>query len=98
EIGIVSDARLAIQELSQLNRDDTSLLKERKDYCRNLRQTYEELSLPKKNYCEDFVDLEGMIYDLQEQLPGTAIIANCAGNYTGWIHRYYQFTKPKTYV
>lgn len=98
EIGIVSDARLAIQELSKLNNDNISRPKERKDYCRNLRKIYEELSFPKKSHREDFVDLEGMIYDLQEKSPDNTIIVNCAGNYTGWIHRYYQFTKPKTYV
>lgn len=97
EIGIVSDARLAIQELVKLNQN-TTFPPKRKAYGTALRQLYEKISLPKKKYRQDFVDLEGMIYDLQELLPDTAMMINCAGNYTGWIHRYYQFKKPKTYI
>ncbi|WP_080872926.1 thiamine pyrophosphate-dependent enzyme [Oceanobacillus timonensis] len=99
EIGIVSDAKQALKELILLNRHETSKkLRDRAAYCQRIRKIYEEISLPRKQYREDFVDQEGMIYDLQELLPESAMIVNCAGNYTGWIHKYYQFTKPNTYL
>lgn len=97
EVGIVSDAKLAIKELIKLN-ENGSFSGSSKKFCETITQVYKETSLPKPNYREDFVDQEGMIYDLWELLPKTAIIANCAGNYTAWIHRYYQFTKSKTYI
>ncbi|GIP64818.1 thiamine pyrophosphate protein [Virgibacillus pantothenticus] len=31
-------------------------------------------------------------------LPDNAIITNDAGNFAGWIHQYYTFTQPHTYV
>lgn len=33
---------------------------------------------------------------LSETLPDDAIICNGAGNYAGWLHRFYQFKQPKT--
>lgn len=97
EVGIVSDARLAIKELIKLNENEI-FSGDRKEFCEKINRVYKETSLPKAKYREDFVDQEGMIHDLGKLLPEDTIIANCAGNYTAWIHRYYQFTNPKTYV
>jgi acetolactate synthase I/II/III large subunit len=33
---------------------------------------------------------------LRERLPADAIIANGAGNYTAWIHRFYQYRSFRT--
>jgi hypothetical protein len=35
---------------------------------------------------------------LRERLPADAIIANGAGNYTAWIHRFYQYRSFRTQV
>lgn len=97
EIGIVSDAKQAIQELIQLNQQFT-ISEQRANYCREVRECYEEVSIPRKKYCTNYVDLEGMIHDLQKVLPDDAIITNDSGNFTGWLQRYYQFNEAKTYI
>src|SRR6266567_3933737 len=33
---------------------------------------------------------------LREHLPTDAILCNGAGNYSGWIHRFYRFRRPGT--
>lgn len=97
EVGMVSDAKLATKALSKLyTKEATS--KKNSDYLNKITTVYKETSTPKPVERKDYVDQEGMIHDLRKVLPESAIIANCAGNYTAWIHRYYQFTKPQTYV
>ena len=42
------------------------------------------------------VKMEQVICHMRDVLPENAIIANGAGNYTGWIHRYYSFRSYRT--
>ncbi len=37
------------------------------------------------------VDLAQVMMELRKQLPADAIMTNGAGNYTGWVHRYWQY-------
>jgi acetolactate synthase I/II/III large subunit len=39
------------------------------------------------------VDLRAVVVDLSERLPKNAIVTVGAGNYTTWVHRYFQFTQ-----
>ncbi|KGX91119.1 acetolactate synthase [Pontibacillus halophilus JSM 076056 = DSM 19796] len=41
---------------------------------------------------------EHVIQALIDVLPKDAVITNDAGNFAGWLHRYYPFTKKNTYV
>ena len=43
-----------------------------------------------------FVDMTQVVAYLRERLPADAIIANGAGNYTAWIHRFYQYRSFRT--
>ena len=43
-----------------------------------------------------FVDMSQVVAYLRERLPADAIIANGAGNYTTWIHRFYQYRTFRT--
>jgi len=38
------------------------------------------------------VDMPGIIATLQKHLPRDAVLANGAGNFAGWLHRYYRYT------
>jgi acetolactate synthase-1/2/3 large subunit len=38
---------------------------------------------------------EILVY-LRQNLPTNAILTNGAGNYTGWVHRFYEFSEPHT--
>ncbi|AUT64008.1 thiamine pyrophosphate-binding protein [Paraburkholderia terrae] len=42
------------------------------------------------------VDLAQVVGHLSEVLPDDAVIANGAGNYTVWVHRYYRYRQPAT--
>ncbi len=42
------------------------------------------------------LDLGAVMDHLRERLPGDAIIANGAGNFSVWAHRFYQFTRFPT--
>jgi len=44
------------------------------------------------------VNLGEIVVWLRENLPADAIIANGAGNFAGWIHRFYRFRKYATHV
>src|SRR6202012_4086520 len=42
------------------------------------------------------VDLTQVVSHLNESLPDDAIIANGAGNYTVWVHRFYRYRRRAT--
>jgi len=41
------------------------------------------------------VDFSRIMAWLNQRLPQDAIVANGAGNYTGWVHRYYQYSSSR---
>ena len=45
---------------------------------------------------KNYVDLAAVIGWLSEHLREDAIVANGAGNYTVWVHRYYRYRRPRT--
>ena len=42
------------------------------------------------------LDLASVVMTCQEMLPDDAILTNGAGNYSGWVHRFYQHRKFRT--
>ena len=42
------------------------------------------------------LDMAQVVLTCQELLPDDAILTNGAGNYSGWVHRYYQHRKYRT--
>ena len=44
------------------------------------------------------VKLENVVAELGRRLPEGSVIANGAGNYNMWLHRYHQFSQPKSYL
>jgi acetolactate synthase-1/2/3 large subunit len=44
------------------------------------------------------VDLGQVMAALRERLPDDAVVANGAGNFTGWVHRFFQFRRAGTQV
>ncbi|TAH32730.1 MAG: thiamine pyrophosphate-binding protein [Alphaproteobacteria bacterium] len=55
------------------------------------RKGYEAALQPTKFDPAPQVDLAQIMQHLNANLPKDAIIANDAGNYAGWLHRYYQW-------
>lgn len=60
------------------------------------RQQYLQWRTPMTPAREEFVDLGAAMSQLRGMLPDDAIIANGAGNYTTWIHRYFSFRQYGT--
>ncbi|MBF3188473.1 thiamine pyrophosphate-binding protein, partial [Pseudomonas aeruginosa] len=42
------------------------------------------------------VDLASVVAYLSENLPDDAVIANGAGNYAVWVHRFYRYRQART--
>ena len=47
---------------------------------------------------DDLVDPAVVIAELQRQLPPDAILTSDAGNFFGWVARYYRFNRPQTFL
>jgi len=61
---------------------------------RAARASYEAWSTPKPNVGP--VQLGEIVTWLRNRLPDDAIITNGAGNYSGWVHRYFRFRRYNT--
>jgi acetolactate synthase-1/2/3 large subunit len=69
------------------------------DWLAAARQSYlNHIAVPNSGsgYAKRFVDLSQAVAYLRERLPADAIVANGAGNYTAWIHRFYQYRTFRT--
>jgi len=63
-----------------------------------LHDRYMDFSETKADYADEYVDLDGLMHDLVRRLPKDAMITNDAGNFFGWLSRYYRFEKEHTYI
>jgi acetolactate synthase-1/2/3 large subunit len=68
-----------------------------KGWTRQARAAYVAFSTgPASTVRPNGVDLTQVVSHLNEVLPDDAIIANGAGNYTVWVHRFYRYRRPAT--
>ncbi len=96
-VAIVSDAREALMALSQLAK--TVSWPERASVNRADRDSFLAASTPPiVPVTDNLVDPAVVISELQKQLPPDAILTSDAGNFFGWVARYYQFTRPGTFL
>jgi acetolactate synthase-1/2/3 large subunit len=65
-----------------------------KDWTRAARASYEEWIRPGEMPGE--VDLGQVMVHLRGRLPAETIVANGAGNFSGWVHRFYQYRGCRT--
>jgi acetolactate synthase I/II/III large subunit len=92
ERGIVADVRTALSALvaqapsTQPARDWTAA-----------HQAYlDSSSIPARSRTEDGIDPAQVIAALREVLPEEAVLTNDAGNFSGFLHRYWRYNHPKT--
>jgi len=64
------------------------------EWTRSARADYLSHRKPPANSAK--LDLGRIVVSLNDRLPRDAIICNGAGNYTGWIHRFYQYSSQRT--
>jgi acetolactate synthase-1/2/3 large subunit len=97
EIAIVSDARAAVLALLEAARDidwPDHAAQNRAD-----REAFLQACTPPATPAtNDLVDPAVVIAELQRQLPPEAILTSDAGNFFGWVARYYRFTRPLTFL
>ena len=67
------------------------------EWTASARQDYLQHSLPPSlDPRHSGVDVAKVVAHLSEILPDDAVIANGAGNYTVWVHRFYRYRRPFT--
>jgi acetolactate synthase-1/2/3 large subunit len=96
-VGIVADAREALLSFLELDPHDFPR-GEWEAWVRDRRAVYENAVRIEAKENADKVDTAQIIRQLMELLPEDAIVTNDAGNFSGWLHHYYQFKQPKTYI
>jgi acetolactate synthase-1/2/3 large subunit len=95
-LAIEADAKSFLEQALQAPESGSFISCE--DHLKELHDKYMEFSEPKDDYTEDFVDMDGLMHDLAVCLPKDTIITNDAGNFFGWLSRYYRFEQENTYV
>lgn len=95
-LAIESDVKSFLEQALQASGSNSSISSE--DNMKELHDKYMEFSEPKADYTENFVDMDGLMHDITVCLPKDAIITNDAGNFFGWLSRYYRFEHENTYV
>jgi acetolactate synthase-1/2/3 large subunit len=84
----------ARQQAAQALQEHTALLALRQDITRAANEAYRAWSTPKPN--PGAVQLGSLVLWLRERLPDDVIVTNGAGNYTGWVHRFFRFRRFNT--
>lgn len=91
EIGIVADLKEALKLI-----DWSNITIKWKKWVIERRAAFEQAN--KLEIHSDNVINKHVLAILKEKLPKDTIITNDAGNFAGWLHAYYSFTKKQTYV
>jgi acetolactate synthase-1/2/3 large subunit len=90
-LGIVSDMRNIAHALSGL---EIVPRPQWKTWAAGAREEY--LQTRQGTHPDSAVDLCAVFKTLREMLPDDAIVTNGAGNYTGWLHRYFDYRTYRT--
>ncbi|MCC6792984.1 MAG: acetolactate synthase [Thermomicrobiales bacterium] len=96
-VAIVADAKLA---LDALNAEAGAI--DWPDWDSNNRADRDAFlagsTPPATPATENLVDPAVVVAELQRQLPPEAILTSDAGNFFGWVARYYGFRRPRTFL
>jgi acetolactate synthase-1/2/3 large subunit len=69
---------------------------QRGEWLRQAREAYVKFSTPPVPASTNYVDLSTVVGWLSDHLSEDAIIANGAGNYTVWVHRFIRYRQART--
>lgn len=87
----LADFALALQGV------DIAASAARKTWLQEARAAYVAFNrAPAAAASAQFVDLAKVVGWLSDNLKDDAIVANGAGNYTVWVHRYFRYRQPRT--
>jgi acetolactate synthase-1/2/3 large subunit len=94
ELGVVADLGEALGALLEAGPPP----REPSEWARERRAAYERVSAVPPEEHDDRVDNRQIIRMLREALPDDAVLTNDAGNFSGWLHAFFPFRRPRTYV
>ena len=94
ELGVVADLGEALGALLE----DGPPPREPSRWARERHAAAERAAYVPVDEHRDRVDNRQIIRMLREGLPEDAVITNDAGNFSGWLHAFFPFRRPRTYV
>ncbi len=101
ELGRVYQAEILINAGMEEFFDGVDTIREtgnagRRSWCIRLRAEYDDSLAPDR--CAGNLDMAAVVKSLRARLPHDSIVVTDAGNFAGWINRYYQFSGFRTLV
>jgi acetolactate synthase I/II/III large subunit len=93
DVAIVAAASAAAERIAELRPIESPPWR---DWTDAARREYEKFIAVSENGPREGVDLAVVIRHLATQLPANATIANGAGNFTVWVHRFFTYKAPHT--
>ncbi|MDP5275472.1 thiamine pyrophosphate-dependent enzyme [Chengkuizengella axinellae] len=98
-LALIGDAKATLSALKEKMNSEVIKTLGWKDWVQSRRKEYDNItSLNVKKADNMGVEMKKIMQRLQETLPEDAIITNDAGNFAGWLHNYFQFSLPNTYI
>jgi acetolactate synthase I/II/III large subunit len=94
ELGVVADLGEALDALLASGPP----AREPSAWARERRAAAERAAFVPAEAHDDRVDNRQIIRLLRAALPDDAVITNDAGNFSGWLHAFFEFRRPHTYV
>jgi acetolactate synthase-1/2/3 large subunit len=94
ELGVVADLGEALEALLAAGpppREPSAWARERRTACERA------MAVPAEEHA-DRVDNRQIIRMLRAGLPDDAVLTNDAGNFSGWLHAFFSFRAPHTYI
>lgn len=97
DFGVVSDAKAFLEKA--LTQVEQNTCETRQQIVEERHQAYIKSSTPPAPRDNaEYVELNSVIADLNELVPSNSIITSDAGNFYGWMAKYFRFTDDKKYV
>ena len=99
ELAVLADAGAALSGLIEQLPDPVPFLPERRDHNQADRQRFEDATvIPEAPLTGAGVPYAHVMRVLSDTLTPETIIASDAGNFYGWLARYYRFRRVRTYL
>jgi acetolactate synthase-1/2/3 large subunit len=93
DIPILAAPSAAAERLTEIPPVDSTRWR---DWTHSARDEYEAFAAVPDKGPRDGVDMAVVIRHLATSLPADAIVANGAGNFTVWVHRFFTYKAPHT--
>lgn len=98
DVGVVADAGAALADLLDTGAAHPEGRARPAEWAGQRRAAYQEATAVADAPKHDRVDNRQIVRQLRAGLPPDAVITNDAGNFAGWLHTFFRFDRPHTYV